>query len=136
MHHADAVEMVNRYIRRFGQAVSVDLHPLDSDGYTDVRHGAVVIGINACVERNVLLILAGMGSVSERDTPKLFRKLLELNFLTTHACAFAIDEQRQRLYLRAMRSLDGLGYEEFVELLETVATVADTMRAKLPELGQ
>jgi Tir chaperone protein (CesT) family len=132
--HAEAIEMVNSYIRRFGHAVAVDLHLLDSDGYTDVRHGTVVIGINACVERNVLLILARMGSVSDSDSPKLYRKLLELNFLTTRACCFAIDEQRQCLYLRAMRSLDALEYEEFVDLLENVASVAETLRPKFAEL--
>ncbi|MEY4582601.1 MAG: hypothetical protein RL701_7304 [Pseudomonadota bacterium] len=134
MHHAEALDMVNGYIRRFGEAVAVDLHPLDVDGYTDVRHGAVVIGINACVERNVLLILARMRTVSDQDGAGLYRKLLELNFLATRSCSFAIDEQRKRLYVRAMRSLEGLEYEEFVELLETVAGVAESMRSRVPEL--
>jgi hypothetical protein len=129
-----AIERVNEYLRRFGEAVSVDLHPLDDDGYTDVRHGAIVIGINAVVERNVLLILARMGTLSGTDDARLYRKLLELNFLATRTCCFAIDERRERLYLRAMRPLDGLLYEEFAELLETVASVAEIMRAKVPEL--
>lgn len=135
MFHADAIELVNGYIRRFGEAVCVDLHPLDSDGYTDVRHGAVVIGINACVERNVLLILARMGAVTDHDESQLYRRLLELNFLTTRGCCFAIDAQRKSLYLRAMRPLEGLDYDEFAELLETVASVAETVRTKLPELS-
>jgi hypothetical protein len=135
MPHVDSIQMVNDYIRRFGDAVAVEMHPLDADGYTDIRHGTVVIGINAYVERNVLLILARMGSVSDQDAGPLYRKLLEFNFLATRSCCFAIDEQRKRIYLRAMRSLDALEYEEFAELLETVATVADIMRARLPELA-
>jgi hypothetical protein len=61
--------------------------------------------------------------------------LLELNFLATRSCCFAIDEERKILYLRAMRTLDGLDYEEFVDLLETVAAVSNKMRARVPEFA-
>jgi hypothetical protein len=134
MRAPNAIEMVNEYIRLFGEAVQVKLHPLDPDGYTDLRHGSVVIGINAYVDRNVLLIVARMGCASDRDPISLYRRLLELNFVTTRGCCFAIDERSGRVYLRAMRSLEGLDYEEFVELLETVATVAETLRGQIPEL--
>jgi hypothetical protein len=135
MIYRDRIEMVNDYIRRFGESVAVELHPLDADGYTDLRHGAVVIGVNACVDRDVLLILARMGPVPERESVGLYRKLLELNFLATRACCFAIDEERKILYLRAMRTLDGLDYEEFVDLLETVAAVGNKMRERVPEFA-
>jgi hypothetical protein len=137
MIYRDRIEMVNDYIRRFGESVSVELHPLDADGYTDLRHGSVVIGVNACVDRDVLLILARMGPVpaAERESVGLYRKLLELNFLATRSCCFAIDDERKILYLRAMRTLDGLDYEEFVDLLETVAAVGNKMRDRVPELA-
>jgi hypothetical protein len=137
MIYRDPIDMVNDYIRRFGESVSVELHPLDSDGYTDLRHGALVIGVNACVDRNVLLILARMAPVpaAGQENAALYRKLLELNFLATRACCFAIDEERKILYLRAMRPLDGLDYEEFVDLLETVASVGNKLRARVPELA-
>ena len=137
MVYRDPIDMVNDYIKRFGASVAVELHPLDADGYTDLRHGALVIGVNACVERNVLLILARMGPAppADRDNSALYRKLLELNFLSTRACCFAIDEERKILYLRAMRPLDGLDYEEFVDLLETVASVGNKMRARVPEFA-
>jgi hypothetical protein len=135
MDRRDPIDMINRYIRRFGEVVSVELHPLDADGYTDLRHGSIIIGINACVDRDILLILARMGRVPDHESVELYRKLLELNFLATHSCCFAIDEQRKLLYLRAMRTLDGLDYEEFVGLLETVAAVASKMRDHLPELA-
>jgi hypothetical protein len=134
MRSRDAIELVNGYIRRFGEAVQVELHPLDPEGYTDLRHGNVVIGINAYVDRNVLLIVARMGCASDRDPVSLYRRLLELNFVATRGCCFAIDERSGRVYLRAMRSLEGLDYEEFVELLETVAIVAETLRGQIPEL--
>jgi hypothetical protein len=34
-----------------------------------------------------------------------------------------------------MRPLDALDYEEFVDLLETVAAVAETMQTTVPELS-
>lgn len=131
-----AIELVNDYIRRFGESVAVELHPLDADGYTDLRHGRVVIGINAYVDRNVLLIVARMGYAPNGDCAALYRRLLELNFLTTRSCCFAIDERTQRVYLRTMRTLDGLDYQEFTELLETVAAVAETLRSQIPELSE
>jgi len=136
MLRRDSIEMVNDYIRRFGDAVAVELHPLDAEGYTDLRHGNVVIGINAYVDRNTLLIVARMGSAGDRDSATLYRRLLELNFLATRSCCFAIDERSHRVYLRAMRSLEGLDYEEFAELLETVATVAETLKSQIPELAE
>ena len=134
MSHA-AIETVNEYIKRFGEAVGVELHPLDADGYTDVRHGSVVIGINAFVKKNVLLILARLGKAPGQHSIELYRRLLELNFLATRSCCFAIDEKTQRIYLRTMRPLDALDYEEFVDLLETVAAVAETMQTAVPELS-
>jgi hypothetical protein len=133
--NVDSIEMINDYLRRFGEAVSAELHPLDADGYTDLRHGSLVIGINAFAEKDVLLILARMGPVPDGESSALYRKLLELNFLATHSCSFAIDAERKLVYLRAMRSLDGLDYEEFAGLLETVAAVAIKMRERVPELA-
>jgi hypothetical protein len=135
MLYRDPIEMVNEYIRRFGVAVAVELHPLDADGYTDLRYGSLVIGVNAFADRNLLLILARMGPAPEHDSA-LYRRLLELNFLATHACSFAIDDQRKLVYLRALRTLDGLDYEEFAGLLETVATVGNEMRARVPEFAK
>ena len=63
----------------------------------------------------------------------LYRKLLELNFLSTRSCSFAIDSQRELVYLRAMRPLDGLDYDEFVDLLKTAAAVASKLRAQAPD---
>ena len=45
--------------------------------------------------------------------------------------AFAIDRETDRIYLRALRSLDLLDFEGFCELLEVVARVADDLQGKL-----
>jgi hypothetical protein len=134
MIYRDPIEMVNEYIGRFGRSVGADLHRLDASGYTDLRHGSLVIGINAFVEKDVLLILVRMCKVPDEDPVALYRKLLELNFLSTRSCSFAIDAQRELVYLRAMRPLDGLDYEEFVDLLKTAAAVASKLRDQVPDL--
>ncbi|HKU37174.1 MAG TPA: YbjN domain-containing protein [Polyangiales bacterium] len=134
MPHGQPIERINDYIRRFGSSVGADLHPLDATGYTDLRHGDLVIGVNAFLERDVLLILVRMCRVPDAHREALFRRLLELNFLATRSCSFAIDAERELVYLRAMRPLDGLDYEEFVDLLKTAAAVAGKLREKVPEL--
>lgn len=136
MNAADAIAMVNGYLERFGKAVQMPIDPLDEGGYTDVRHGSLVIGINAVVEHGVLLILARMGRVPEINKQRLYRKLLELNFLATGACSFAIDDEREAVYLRALRPLAGMDYTEFADLMENAAAVATRLRGRLPELHE
>jgi hypothetical protein len=64
-----------------------------------------------------------------------YRRLLELNFLVTSDGAFAIDKDRDAVYLRALRRLSGLDYEEFEDLLHTIASVADEWDDRLAELA-
>jgi Tir chaperone protein (CesT) family len=135
MVYRDPFEMVNDYILRFAEEVGTSIAPLDAGGYTDARHGALVVGINAVREHRVLVLLVRMGDVPETNKQRLYRKLLELNFLATAECAFAIDDQREAVYLRTMRALEGLDYVEFRDLMEHIASVADKVHALLPELA-
>lgn len=132
--YRDATEMVNDYIRRFGGAVGVDLEALDEDGYTDVRRGSATVGINVLEEHGILLFLSKIMDVPRDGREVFYRRLLELNFLVTSDGAFAIDKDRDAVYLRALRRLSGLDYEEFEDLLHTIATVADEWDDRLTEL--
>lgn len=132
--YRDATEMVNDYMRRFGEAVGVELEPLDEDGYSDVRRGSATVGINVLEEHGILLFLSKIMDVPREDRETFYRRLLELNFLVTSDGAFAIDKDRDAVYLRALRRLSGLDYEEFEDLLHTVATVADEWDDRLAEL--
>lgn len=132
--YRDAEEMVNDYIRRFGEAVNVELEPLDEDGYTDVRRGSATVGINVLEEHGILLFLSRIMDVPSDGREAFYRRLLELNFLVTSDGAFAIDKDRDAVYLRALRRLSGLDYEEFEDLLHTIATVADEWDDRLAEL--
>lgn len=132
--YRDAVEMVNDYLKRFGAKVGVELDALDDDGYTDVRRGSATVGINVLEEHGILLFLSRIMDVPKEGRDGFYRRLLELNFLVTSDGAFAIDKDRDAVYLRALRRLGGLDYEEFEDLLHTIATVADEWDDRLAEL--
>jgi hypothetical protein len=126
-------KLVDDYIKRFGEEVGVPFEPLDGDGYTRVKRGSALIGINVLEKEGVLLFLSAIMKVPDTRQLELYRKLLELNFLRTSDGAFAIDGQTGYVYLRAFRGLQGIDYVEFVDMLETVAQVADDMDDKLKE---
>ena len=132
--YRDAQEMVNDYLRRFGESVGVQLDPLDEDGYTDVRRGSATVGINVLEEHGILLFLSRIMEVPKEGREGFYRRLLELNFLVTSDAAFAIDKDKDAVYLRALRRLSGLDFEEFEDLLHTMATVADEWDDRLAEL--
>ena len=132
--YRDAEDMVNDYIQRFGEAVGVAFDPLDEDGYTDVRRGSATVGINVLEDHGILLFLSRIMVVPGEGREDFYRRLLELNFLVTSDGAFAIDKERDAVYLRALRRLGGLDYEEFEDLLHTIASVADEWDDRLEEL--
>jgi hypothetical protein len=132
--YRDATEMVNDYLKRFGEAVGVELDLLDEDGYTDVRRGSATVGINVLVDHGILLFLSRIMEVPKDGRETFYRRLLELNFLVTSDAAFAVDKDKDAVYLRALRRLSGLDFEEFEDLLHTMATVADDWDDRLGEL--
>jgi hypothetical protein len=121
----DARAMVDTYLQRFSERAGTQLSPLDDSGYTTVRKGSAVVGINVLEDHGVLLILAPVMKVPKRNQEKLYRRLLELSFITTADAAFAIDEQKDEVFVRTLRRLSGLDYEEFEDLVATVAKVCD-----------
>lgn len=122
-----ARDLVNSYIKRFGDSVGVPFDPLDNEGYTSVSCGSATVGINVLEDQGVLLFLSQMMHVPANPElqARLYRRLLELNFLATADGAFSIDKDRDIIYLRALRGLNGLDYDEFEDMLQTIATVAD-----------
>jgi hypothetical protein len=117
--------MVNAYLARFGERAGSKMDSLDSSGYTLVRKGSASVGINVLEDHGVLLLVAPVMPVPHTGRETLYRRLLELSFLTTSDAAFAIDSHRNEVVVRALRRLSGLDYEEFEDLLETVGKVAD-----------
>ena len=117
--------LVDGYLKQFGEAVGVPIAPLDEDGYTQIRRGSAIVGINVLEDRGVLVFLSPMMSVPGARREELYRFLLEKNFLATSDGAFAIDKDKDEVYLRALRGLAGLDYEEFTDLVDTISRVAD-----------
>ena len=122
---ADARTMVNAYLAHFAERAGSRLAPLDDSGYTQLRKGSASIGINVLDDHGVLLFLAPVMKVPLTGKEAFYRRVLELSFLTTSDAAFAIDAEKDELYVRALRRLSGLDYEEFEDLLDTVGKVAD-----------
>ena len=132
--YRDAKEMVNDYLVRFSDKVGAHIDALDEDGYTEVRRGSATVGINVLADHGTLLLLSKIMQVPSDGRELFYRRLLELNFLVTSDSAFAIDKDRDAVFLRALRRLGDLDYEEFEDLLSTVATVADDWDDRLQEL--
>ena len=124
---ADAIAQVNGFIQRFGTTVGAELDALDDTGFAEMRCGPLSIGLNTNLEHGTLLLLSRVGDLPTDPTPDFYRRLLSLNLLATGQCAFAIDESRHKLYLRAMRPLHGFSYEEFETLLHNLAAVTERM---------
>lgn len=121
----DAHAMVNAYLGKFAERAGTTLEPLDATGYTQVRKGSATVGINVLDDHGVLLLLAPVMKVPHTGRETLYRRLLELSFITTQDAAFSIDAQKDEVYVRALRRLSGLDYEEFEDLVETVGKVTD-----------
>ena len=121
----DARAMVNAYLERFAERSGKQLSALDESDYTQVRTGSVSVGINVLEDHGVLMFMAPVMGVPSSGRETFYRRLLELSFLQTADAAFGIDDQKDEVYVRALRRLSGLDYEEFEDLLDTVGKVAD-----------
>jgi len=124
-HAKDAIAQINDFVHRFGEERNLDLAPLDDAGVTRIQRGSALISIHAVAEQGVLLLLSKVMDAPESGGEALFRRLLELSFLATGDAAFAINKKTGEVYLRALRRLEGMNYDEFEDLVHTVATVAD-----------
>jgi len=129
----DARAMVNAYLTRFAGRAKMEVGSLDESGYVQVRSGSALVGVSVMEDVGVLLLLAPILPVPRANREPLYRRLLELSFLTTSDAAFAIDTEKEEVVVRALRRLSGLDYEEFEDLLDTVGKVADAWDDKLRE---
>ena len=122
---------INEYLLRFGKEREIDLDPLNDAGLGQVARGSAEVLIQVLEEHGVLLLLAPMMAVPEKDAEGFLRRLLELSLMATSDAAFALDKKTGTTYLRIVRRLEGIDYEEFEDLLHTIASVADEWDDKL-----
>ncbi len=124
-------QRIDEYIQRFGKERDLELDALNEQGYAQIARGSATVRINVIDEHGVLLLISPVMRVPERNSEAFYRRLLELSFLATSDAAFAIDKKTDMAYLRILRRLEGLDYDEFEDLLHTIASVADEWDDKL-----
>jgi len=120
----DHLARINEYLDRFARERNLSLPPLGPDGVGHVQRGSAVVSIHVMVDRGVLLLLSRV-MPAPSGGEALWRRLLEASFLATGDAAFAVHPKTGDVYLRILRSLDHLQYDEFEDLVHTIATVAD-----------
>ena len=120
----DPKSHVAAFLDRFGKERNVTLPPLSEDGVGSIQRGSAVVTIHVLAEQGVLLVLAKVATAPVLDVA-LARRLLTASFVETGDAAFALHPQTGDLYLRVLRGLDGLDYEEFEDVVHSIANIAD-----------
>ena len=92
-----------------------------------------VVTIHVLQDKNILLLLSRIAKQPTLDESRA-RKLLAASFTETGDAAFALHPNTGDLYLRILRGLDGLDYEEFEDLVHSIAQTADHWDDKIAEL--
>jgi hypothetical protein len=124
---------IAEFFDRFARERNLTLPPLGADGVGSIQRGTAVVTIHVLADKNVLLVLSRIAKQPTLDETRA-KKLLAASFIETGDAAFALHPQTGDLYLRALRGLDGLGYEEFEDLVHSIAQTADHWDDKISEL--
>jgi hypothetical protein len=124
---------IAEFLDTFGRERNLTLPPLDDQGVGMIQRGSAVVTIHVLLEKNVLLLLSRIAKQPALDEAKA-KRLLGLSFLETGDAAFALHPQTGDLYLRILRGLDGLDYDEFEDIVHTIAQAADHWDDKLASL--
>lgn len=118
------------YLARFGRERNLSLPPLTDEGVGSIRRGSAVVSIHVLVDPGVLLLLSKVSDAPALDVP-MMKRVLEASFVETGDAAFALNPQTGDLYLRILRGLDGLDYDEFEDIVHSIAKTADAWDDKL-----
>jgi hypothetical protein len=124
---------IAEFLDTFGRERNRTLPPLDDQGVGMIQRGSAVVTIHVLLDKNVLLLLSRIAKQPALDEAKA-KRLLGLSFLETGDAAFALHPQTGDLYLRILRGLDGLDYDEFEDIVHSIAQAADHWDDKLASL--
>ncbi|MGN6106462.1 MAG: type III secretion system chaperone [Kofleriaceae bacterium] len=120
----DSRSRVAGYLERFGRERNLALPPLSAEGVGSIQRGSAVVTIHVLADKDVLLVLSKVAAAPALDAVRA-RRLLSLSFVETGDAAFALHPETGDLYLRILRGLAGLDYEEFEDLVHSIAKTAD-----------
>jgi hypothetical protein len=123
---------VAEFLDRFGRERNLTLPKMSDDGVGSIQRGSAIVSIHVLADRGVLLLLARVAKAPELDLARA-KSLLTASFVETGDSAFALHPQTGDVYLRILRGLDGLDYEEFEDLVHSIAQTADTWDDKLAQ---
>jgi len=123
---------VAEFLDRFGRERNLTLPKMSDDGVGSIQRGSAIVSIHVLADRGVLLLLARVAKAPELDLARA-KTLLTASFVETGDAAFALHPQTGDVYLRILRGLDGLDYEEFEDLVHSIAQTADTWDDKLAQ---
>ena len=124
---------IAEYFDRFGRERNLNLPPLSDEGVGMIQRGSAVVTIHLLIDKNILLLLSRIAKQPTLDETGC-KKLLAASFTETGDAAFALHPQTGDLYLRILRGLDGLDYEEFEDIVHSIAQTADHWDDKISEL--
>jgi len=124
---------IAEYLDRFGRERNLNLPPLAEDGVGSIQRGSAVVTIHVLVDKNILLLLSRVAKHPALDETRA-KKLLAASFTETGDAAFALHPQTGDLYLRILRGLEGLDYEEFEDIVHSISVTADHWDDKIGEL--
>ena len=121
---------VAEFLERFGRERNLVLPAMGEDGVGSIQRGSAVVTIHVLEQKGVLLVLSRVAKQPQIDLERA-KRLLEASFVETGDAAFALHPQTGDVYLRILRGLEGLDYEEFEELVDSIARAADHWDDKL-----
>ena len=124
---------IAEFFDRFGRERNLNLPALGDDGVGMIQRGSAVVTIHVLVDKNILLLLSRVAKQPTIDEARA-KKLLAASFTETGDAAFALHPNTGDLYLRILRSLDGLDYEEFEDIVHSIAQTADHWDDKINEI--
>ena len=121
---------VAQFLEQFGRDRNLTLPALTADGVGSIQRGTAVVTIHVLAEQGVLLLLSKVAEAPLLDAARATR-LLTSSFVETGDAAFALHPQTGDLYLRILRGLDGLDYDEFEDIVHSIAKTADSWDDRL-----
>ncbi len=127
----DPVARIAEFLDRFGRERDLNVPPLSADGVGHIQRGSAVVSLHVLRDQHVLLALAKVREPVPAGDEATLRRILAASFTATGDAAFALHPKTGEVFLRILRGLDGLDYQEFEDILHTIATVADEWDDKL-----